>query len=80
MNKVKSFIQEQVYEAYLALTRRLSNSQAMAILAIVVGLCAGIVAFIFNTLLHAITHLLTSWTPEDQAQWLYLVYPGIGII
>ena len=80
MNKVKSFIQEQVYEAYLALTRRLSNSQAMAILAIVVGLCAGIVAYIFNTLLHAITHLLTSWTPEDQAQWLYFVYPGIGII
>ena len=80
MNKVKSFIQEHVYEAYLALTRRLSNSQTMAILAIVVGLCAGIGAFIFNTLLHTITHLLTSWTPEDQAQWLYLVYPGIGII
>lgn len=80
MNKVKSFIQQNVYEAYLALTRRLSNSQTMAILAIVVGLCAGVGAFIFNTLLHTITHLLTSWTPEDQAQWLYLVYPGIGII
>ena len=52
----------------------------MAILAIIVGLCAGIGAFIFNTLLHTITHLLTSWTPVDQAQWMYLVYPAIGII
>ena len=31
-------------------------------------------------MLHAITELLTSWTPADEAQWLYLVYPGVGII
>ena len=73
-------IKERVYEVYLALTRRLSNSQTMAILAIIVGICAGVGAYIFNTLLHIITHLLTSWTPADQAQWLYLVYPAIGII
>ena len=73
-------IKDRVYEIYLALTRRLSNSQTMAILAILVGVCAGVGAYIFNTLLHFITHLLTSWTPEDQAQWLYLIYPAIGII
>lgn len=37
-------------------------------------------AYIFNTLLHTITHLLTSWTPDDRAQWLFLIYPSIGII
>ena len=79
MNTIEN-IKEYIYQGYLALTRRLTNSQTMAILAILVGLCAGVVAFIFNTLLHAITHLLTSWTPADQAQWLYLVYPAIGII
>ena len=73
-------IKERIYQVYLALSRRLTNSQAMAILAILVGLCAGIGAYIFNTLLHFITHLLTSWTPDDQAQWLFLVYPAIGII
>ena len=52
----------------------------MAILAVLVGLCAGVGAYIFNTLLHTITHSLTSWTPNDQAQWLYLIYPAIGII
>lgn len=52
----------------------------MAILAVLVGLCAGVGAYIFNTLLHLITESLTSWTPDDQAQWLYLIYPAIGII
>ena len=73
-------IQERAYELFLSLTRRLTNAQTMAILAIIVGLCAGVGAYIFNTLLHFITHSLTSWTPVDQAQWLYLIYPAIGII
>ncbi|MBO5902080.1 MAG: chloride channel protein [Alistipes sp.] len=80
MIKFENYIKQQVYESYQRLTHRLSNSQIMAILGIVVGLCAGVGAFIFNTLLHTITQLLTSWTPADEAQWLYLVYPGVGII
>ena len=80
MIKFENYIKQQVYESYQRLTHRLSNSQTMALLGVVVGLCAGVGAFIFNTLLHAITQLLTSWTPADQAQWLYLVYPGVGII
>ena len=52
----------------------------MAILAVLVGLCAGIGAFIFNTLLHTITQSLTSWTPDETPLWFTLVTPGIGII
>lgn len=80
MIKLEQNIKDRIYEGLQSLTHRLSNSQVMAILAIIVGLLAGVGAFVFNTLLHAITQLLTSWTPDDQAQWLYLVYPGIGII
>ena len=80
MARLNLNIKERIYQVYLTISRRLTNSQAMAILAILVGLCAGIGAYIFNTLLHLITHLLTSWTPNDQAQWLFLVYPAIGII
>ncbi|MBR4844562.1 MAG: chloride channel protein [Alistipes sp.] len=80
MIKLENNIKEKIYQVYLALTRRLTNTQTMALLAILVGLCAGIGAYIFNNILHTITHLLTSWTPDDQAQWLYLVYPAIGII
>ena len=80
MIELENTIKERIYQGFLVLTRRLSNAQVMAILAIIVGLFAGIGAYVFNTLLHTITHLLTSWTPADQAQWLYLVYPAIGII
>ena len=80
MIKLEKNIKERIYQVYLTLTHRLTESQSMAILAILVGLCAGLGAYIFNNLLHTITHLLTSWTPEDQAQWLYLIYPAIGII
>ena len=78
--KIEKQIKDLIYNGYLAISRRLSEAQTMAILAVAVGLCAGIGAYIFNTLLHTITHLLTSWTPNDQAQWLYLIYPAIGII
>lgn len=78
--KIEKQIKEYIYNGYLAIARRLSEAQTMAILAVLVGLCAGVEAYIFNTLLHTITHALTSWTPNDQAQWLYLIYPAIGII
>ena len=80
MIELENRLKERIYQGFLVLTRRLSNAQVMAILAIIVGLFAGMGAYIFNTLLHTITHLLTSWTPDDQAQWLFLVYPAIGII
>ena len=78
--KIEKQIKEYIYNGYLAIARRLTEAQTMAILAVLVGLCAGVGAYIFNTLLHTITHSLTSWTPNDQAQWLYLIYPAIGII
>ena len=78
--KLEQQIKDRIYQGYLAVSRRLSDAQTMAILAVIVGLCAGLGAYIFNTLLHTISHTLTSWTPNDQAQWLYLIYPGIGII
>ena len=78
--KFEQQIKDRIYSAYLVVSRRLSESQMMAILAVLVGLCAGVGAYIFNSLLHFITHSLTSWTPTDQAQWLYLIYPAVGII
>ena len=78
--KVEQQIKDYIYSAYLAISRRLTEAQTMAILAVLVGLCAGIGAFIFNTLLHTITQSLTSWTPDETPLWFTLVTPGIGII
>ena len=78
--KFEHQIKEYIYNGYLAISRRLTEAQMMAILAVLVGLCAGIGAFIFNTLLHAITQSRTSWTPDETPLWFTLVTPGIGII
>ena len=78
--KFENQIKDYIYSGYLAISRRLSEAQMMAILAVLVGLCAGIGAYIFNTLLHAITHALTSWTPNETPLWFTLITPGIGII
>ena len=78
--KFEQQIKDYIYSGYLAVSRRLSEAQTMAILAVLVGLCAGVGAYIFNTLLHAITHALTSWTPNETPLWFTLVTPGIGII
>ena len=80
MIQLERNIKERIYQGFLLVARRLSDSQTLAILAVIVGLLAGVGAYIFNTLLHFITSSLTSWTPSDQAQWLFLIYPSIGII
>lgn len=62
------------------LTNRLSDRQMMALLAIVVGLFAGLGTCFFEMLLHGVRAALVTWFPVDRAQVLFLIYPAIGII
>ena len=71
---------EKFYIRFLKLTRKLSNTQVLALLAIVVGVLAGFGTYLFEELLHGITTLLTHWFPVEQSHFLFLVYPAIGII
>lgn len=71
---------DRIYRIYLSLTKRLSDRQVMAILAVVVGACAGLGTCIFEILLYAIRQCLVNWFPVDSSHFLYLIYPAIGII
>ncbi len=62
------------------LSRRLSERQMIALLAIVVGFLAGLGTCFFEMLLHGVKAALVMWFPVDQAQVLYLIYPAIGIV
>lgn len=62
------------------LSARLSEAQMMAVLAIVVGLLAGLGTCFFEMLLHGVKAALVMWFPSDRAQILYLIYPAIGIV
>ena len=71
---------DRLYALFLRLTRRLSNSQMMMLLAVVVGVLAGLGTYFFEVLLYAIKNGLTRWFPVDSAHFLYLIYPVVGII
>lgn len=71
---------DRIYAAFLRLTRRLSNRQMMMLLAVVVGVLAGLGTYFFEVLLYAIKTGLTNWFPVDSAHFLFLIYPVVGII
>ncbi len=73
-------ILDKPYRYLLLLSKRITDKQLMLILAVVVGLLAGIGTSVFEWLLYNIQHALTSWFPKQSASVLYLVYPAIGIV
>ena len=75
-----SFRADRSYLEFLRLTRRLSNQQIMMLLAVVVGVLAGLGAYLFEMLLHGIKSGLIRWFPVDSAHILFLIYPAVGII
>jgi CIC family chloride channel protein len=52
----------------------------MMLLAMVVGLLAGVGTYVFEVLLYAIKSCLVNWFPEEDAHFLLLIYPAAGIV
>lgn len=63
--------------SYLA--SHLSHRQFLLLLSFLVGVGAAIAAWVLKWLIHEIETLLTSQFDVSQSNWLYLVYPVIGI-
>ncbi len=78
-SKVQQYY-ERAYAILLHLSRRLSNRQMMILLAVVIGILAGVATYLFEMLLHTIKAGLVSWFPVDESHPLLLIYPIIGII
>ena len=51
----------------------------MIILALLVGFFAAVAAFVLHWIINQIVMLLTSSFEQSRANWLYLVYPVVGI-
>ena len=71
---------ERIYIRFLELTKRFTSTQIMALLAIIVGVLAGLGTCLFELLLYGIKAGLTHWFPVEQSHFLFLFYPVIGII
>ncbi len=60
-------------------TRHVSDKMFLLILAFLVGLLSALAAFVLHGMINQIGALLTSQFEKSRANWLYLVYPVIGI-
>ena len=59
--------------------KHMSQNQFVLILSFVVGVLSALAAFVLKHLIHFIQHLLTGNFDAQTFNWLYLVYPVIGI-
>ena len=59
--------------------KKVSDRQFTLVLAFFVGMLAAIAAFILHSAIHFIQHLLTSEFNMKSFNWLYLVFPIVGI-
>lgn len=59
--------------------KHMSPKQFSIVLSLLVGLGAAVAAWILKFLIHEIEHVLTSQFDVTQANWLFLVYPVVGI-
>ena len=56
-----------------------SDKMFLIILALLVGLLSAVAAYVLHSIINLIVSLLTSSFSKSSANWLYLVYPVIGI-
>ena len=60
--------------------RNMPEKNKLLVLALAVGICSGLAAVLLESLVHGIKHLLTNWFDASWDNYLYLVYPGIGML
>ena len=56
-----------------------SDRMFLIILALIVGFFAAVAAYVLHSIINLIVSLLTSQFSASSANWLYLVYPVVGI-
>lgn len=60
--------------------RHLKENQFLIILALVIGVICGLAAQLLKWLIHLISSFLTSHITLTDANYLYLIYPAVGIV
>jgi len=61
------------------LNNHLSSKQVISLLAFAIGIFVSFAAFVLHSLISEIQYILTHGFAADKANWLYLIFPVIGI-
>lgn len=62
------------------LSSKISERNLMLILSLLVGIACGLASVLLKSAVELIHHSLTSWFDSENYNFLYLVYPGIGML
>lgn len=62
------------------LRERVPEKNMLLILSLLVGIACGVAAVLLTISIHAVRQLLTSWFSNSYDNYLYLVYPGVGML
>ena len=62
------------------LFKKMSERDVMIILSLFVGICCGLAAVLLKSAIEFVHHSLTSWFDGVEYSFLYLIYPGIGML
>ena len=76
----KKFFAVNVLAPLRRLVHKLSEKDAMMILALTVGIACGLASVLLHELIHFFQHGLNFWFGDGTYNVMYLVYPGIGML
>ena len=81
---MKELSERQEYQSWLSRLNvwrqeHVSAKMFLLILAFMVGLLAAVAAYTLHSIINLIVELLTSQFEKTSANWLYLIYPVIGV-
>jgi len=60
--------------------KKISYRTFVLILSFIVGILSGLAAVVLKGTVHQTSHFLTHWFKEDSANYIFVVYPLVGII
>ena len=74
------FVVKDILASVRRLLNKLSERDVMIILSLFVGICCGLAAVLLKLSIEFIHHSLTSWFGGEAYNFLFLLYPGIGML
>ena len=74
------FVVKDILAPMRRLLKKLSERDVMIILSLFVGICCGLAAVLLKLAIEFIHHSLTSWFDGEAYNFLFLLYPGIGML
>ena len=80
MQRISTFSNNIVRRIHVWSEKHLTPKQFLLVLSFFVGIGAALAAWLLKWLIHEIEHLLTSHFIATGSNWLYLVYPIVGIL